>query len=977
MEEEEEEIEEEDAADKTERQGLEKEIVPPSANSILLRGESQYPRSAAFLPSRPRPANLSLRPLSLTPESLPLSSNEGLPTPSPTPSPRVAGLKALMLAPSPSPSPAPSSCSASSASSRRQSLSVSPSPPPMDHKQRRQSLGSFTSPTHAVIKRKSSISYKRTNSTDQPSGSLPTPEPTPTSPIPPLHAALPTALPSLASASTSVIPNLDRPLSPTEQAFLFRSHTSLLCRISDLEQTIAGGRLRSSSCIGAELPTGVALRKDEDHGSNERPISTTSMSTNSEPESLPSQPSDEMLQLVSDLKAERDELVRDADGWRMRVTDLEKQIGTLTRRVEAERREAWVVRERLGLVEVEKKRIKEDVECCRLECRRLEKSIRSEVEARTQAEEERNVLRNLLKVEQREREIAELEVQKLRVELEQRCARAEQAEADLQALLETPRVDLTMQMPVTRRFNSVDSQMSTSSVTDVEEYFPVGIRNFKLNAVEEEVEDRDIPRDVTNERGNESDNDELAHYEDDGDLDDDMMMFDDDHTSSSFGSIVRSNSHLLRLDLSAAAPSPAPISTSTPAPLHTRSGSMHLKWSFPQGHGKSSPAPKDPPKVDHFFECLDALDANETDDAAALPTYDSTTAKQFWRGAVQSADDEDEMPPFLLPAQPKKEKEWKEIEAAKLEVVAEEGEEDFSFKYSRFPTPSELRSTRETEIEPVTPRAVSSHTLPVSMGTPSTHVKVRKSSADFAIPGFKPYSGSVPVLQPAPPPKRSSSSAKDSPTTPMAKAPASVPLKPTSPTLIPQPTYKSQPSGLTTPPKPRASTPGSTLIPRLSPSPKASIGKIMSTTSTPTKSQHALTTKQSPSSKAPVFMPQPKMTSKSVTRSSLLPPTPPMLTRPPIRQQTATLSLKQGLTSKLSQQVHSLTSLWSPWSAGSDTIGKDVMESNNDAIPEQGHVARYVSKEQQLKRLRRDIREHGESITCAPCANCRNGVIII
>jgi hypothetical protein len=972
---EEEEEEEEETVDKEERREVDKgETVTPFADPTLYCGESHYSRPVASLPSRPRPANLSLRPLSLKPESLPLVGHEGLPTPSPTPSPRIAGLKTLMLAPSPSPSPVPSN---SSASSRRQSLSVSPSPPPMDYVQRRQSLGSFTSPTPASIKRKSSISYKRTSSTDQPAGSLPTPEPTPTSPLPPLHATFPAALPSLSGTSSNgLIPDLDRPLSPTEQAFLFRSHTSLLCRISDLEQAIAGGRLRSSSCISTEPPTSGTFRRDEGFKYKERPTSITSSSTTSDLESLPSQPSDEMLQLVSDLKAERDELVRDADGWRMRVTDLEKQIGTLTRRVDAERREAWVIRERLGLVEVEKKRIKEDMECCRLECRRLEKAIRSEEGARAQAEEERDILRNLLKAEGRQREVAEREVQKLRVELEQRCARAEQAEADLQALLVTPKVDLAVQIPVPRRFNSVDSEMSTSSITDVEEYVPVGIRT-KLNAVEEEAEDRDIPRDVTNDRGSESDNDELAHYEDGEDLDDDVM-FDDDETSSSFGSIVRSNSHLLRLDLAAAAVSPATVPT--PVPSHAKSGSMERGWSFPQGHGRSSPAPRDPPKVDHFFECLDALDATEAEDTVGLPTYDSATAKQFWRGAVQSADDDEELPPFILPSQPKKEKEWKDIEAAKLEVVTEEPEEDFSFKFQRFPSPPELRSTHNTENDPVTPRAMSSHTLPESIGTLPKHAKVRKSSVDFAIPGFKPYSGSVPVLQPAPPSKRGSSPAKDSPTTPTAKAPAFVSHKPTSPTLIPQPTYKSQLSGLTTPPKPRASNAGSTFI--LSTSPKTSLGKTMSTTSTPTKSQMdpALATKQPAPSKAPVFMPQPKMTSKSITRSSLLPPTPPMLTRPPIPQQTAAPApspLKQGLTSKLSQQMQSLTSLWSPWSSSSDTVGKAAVEFQNGGMPEYGHSARYVSKERQLDRLWQDIREDGALTTSAPCSNCRDGVIII
>ena len=39
------------------------------------------------------------------------------------------------------------------------------------------------------------------------------------------------------------------------------------------------------------------------------------------------QMSDEMLHLIKDLKADRDELRRHIDGWCTRITDLEKQTG--------------------------------------------------------------------------------------------------------------------------------------------------------------------------------------------------------------------------------------------------------------------------------------------------------------------------------------------------------------------------------------------------------------------------------------------------------------------------------------------------------------------------------------------------------------------------------------------------------------------------------------------------------------------------
>lgn len=972
-----EEEEEEEEVENGEGQEADKEQTPtPSASTNHFREESSYTCSSEFLPTRPRPANLTLRTLSLRPETLPLSGTEGLPTPSLTPSPRMVGLKALMLAPSPSPSPSPlpSNPSVSSTSLRRQSLSVSPSPPPQDYIQRRQSISTFNSPAPTVIKRKSSISYKPADSGNHPLGSLPTPEPTPTSPLPPLHAALP-------PSSTTLVPDLDRPLSPTEQAFLFRSHTSLLCRISDLEQAIAGGRGKISSGASTGLP-GMAYGRDEGYNPSkfhEQPITKISMA--SKPELLPTPPSDEMLQLVSDLKSERDELMRDADGWRTRVSDLEKQISTLTRRVEAERREAWVVRERLSLVEVEKKRTMEDMERGRLERRRLEKALHSEEAASTKVKEERDSLNNLLKTEQNKRKVAEREVESLRTEVERLCARAEQADADLQALLVTPKVEVTMQMPLSRRFNSIDSQISTSSNTDVEEYVPVGIRTRKLNAVQEEIEDRDLPRDVTSECGIDSDNDELAHYEDDEELDDDMM-FGDDQTSSSFGSIVRSNSHLLRLDVAGAAPPPLPVHNFVPS--HVHSGSMERGWSFPQSRGIPSSVPRGPPQVDNFFECLDALDAVEIDDTGILPTYDSVTAKQSWLGAVQSSDDDDddEMPPFVLPTQPK-EKNWKEIEAAKLSVLTEADdeadEEENLCKSPGFPSPHEGQATQQSEIDPVTPRARASHTFQVPTA-PAKHTKARKTSTDFAIPGFKPYSGSVPILKAPPPPKRISSP-QDTSTPPRPGGIGAVPLKLTSPNVMPQPTYNSQ-LDFTTPNKPRPSAPGPTLIPRLSTSPKPPLVKtIPPMTDMRPKSQSVATTatKLTPPkpsrSMPPVFIPQPKTTGKSVIRSSPLPPQPPML----IAQQTvspAVSSSKQGLTFKLTQQMQSLTSLWSPWSPSSDTVGKTA-GSKGDIVFEKPKVTRYVSKMRQLERLGRELREGSVLSACEYCAHCGDGVIMI
>jgi chromosome segregation ATPase len=111
-----------------------------------------------------------------------------------------------------------------------------------------------------------------------------------------------------------------------EQHFLYQSQAALVARISELERTLSS---RSQT----------------------RPISFAA----SDSSLSDAEPSDEMLRLIADLKAERDELKRDIDGWRTRVSDLEKKSGALALRVDTERREAWIARERLSLLEVEKR----------------------------------------------------------------------------------------------------------------------------------------------------------------------------------------------------------------------------------------------------------------------------------------------------------------------------------------------------------------------------------------------------------------------------------------------------------------------------------------------------------------------------------------------------------------------------------------------------------------------------------------------
>ncbi|KAI9510968.1 hypothetical protein F5148DRAFT_1281329 [Russula earlei] len=257
----------------------------PSATLPIVDPTSPTPTRA-----RHRPAGLRLRPLSLSPDRLLSTASHELSTPAPTPTPsKLSGLKSLTLITSPNsvssppgsdgalPSATalhprsiaiPPTHAASSASFfRRSSLT--------DNTYYSGSLDPFEAP-----KKRSSISYK------SPLHGLPTPELTPTTD----HRA--------SSGSDS---DWGRPSSvSSEQHFLYQSQAALVARISDLEAALA---FRFQS----------------------RPVSLAVSDTSSSgPE-----PTDEMLRLIADLKAERDELKRDIDGWRTRVASLEKQSGAL------------------------------------------------------------------------------------------------------------------------------------------------------------------------------------------------------------------------------------------------------------------------------------------------------------------------------------------------------------------------------------------------------------------------------------------------------------------------------------------------------------------------------------------------------------------------------------------------------------------------------------------------------------------------
>lgn len=390
---------------------------------------------------------------------------------------------------------------------------------------------------------------------------------------------------------------IERPLSVADQHFLFRSHNLLLSRITELERTLRN-RVPPSRHLSYASDTSTAS----------------------------SEPSDEMLRLISDLKAERDELKRDVDGWRQRVADADKQVSMLAKRIESERREAWVARSRLGLLEVERSG--------------LEKSVEVKAAALSQSMAENAVLMRerdgmkdeimRLNARLKDADAALDECTRLRGALEQERTRRKELEKllDDAGLLNTPKLAHAVNgsrrrspfpvKPVGTRprglgFQSVDSESSTTDVESVDDSFAKA--EFTLDAVAEEAE------------FSEEEND-LAGYEDEDDSD---LSF-----SSPGGSSIGSADEL---DIKSTAPALDRPSLPTQS-THESRASLSKTWTFPRG--KTVTPVRQDDEVDRFFGCLD--------DADKSPPRSEEMNQSTFSSAFRSLSDDDELPPFVLPS---------------------------------------------------------------------------------------------------------------------------------------------------------------------------------------------------------------------------------------------------------------------------------------------------------------------------------------
>ncbi|KAJ3808908.1 hypothetical protein F5876DRAFT_45044 [Lentinula aff. lateritia] len=567
--------------------------------------------------SRPGAATLTLRPLSLT--------AGGLHTPSLTPSIR-SGLRSLSLVPN---DEQPTHTSFND---------VSPTP----HLRARPvnlqistSRGSMDETSCALPIRRSSISYKSSAA-----AGLPTPEMTPTfSERRYSHTSLGsnTSVNGTSNDEDFLQSNASyshRPLSASEQHFLFKSHNALLSRIQDLEKALIVRHTSVSSIPGS------------------RPLSSSFSVADSEDMSISSEPSDEMLRLVADLKAERDELKRDVDGWRVRVGDLEKQIRLLGKRVEGERREAWVARSRTNLLEAEKNTFAKEYGQAKDEMARMEEEKNNEIAKLTaqiralEADKQRTVQENA-------HLLGECEYWKVEAATLSKMRRDEMVISTVRSSHDTEHAPSAWHRGL--HYDSVDSLESSTDV-DFGSFDSDHGFGFSLKPVAEENEgDLD---DVEADYLLEEEDNGLAGYEDEEEED---FTFQSPDSSSSFGSGSNTPATLTPGSRSLSS-SPVPSAASnmdalkstrvqaTVVPVHRSVGSLSKTWTFPRAQSTStSHDPKN--DVDKFFDCLEDSETDSTGSRSpvspSLYTYEHN--KGLFAKGLEAFDDNEAMP-FALPS---------------------------------------------------------------------------------------------------------------------------------------------------------------------------------------------------------------------------------------------------------------------------------------------------------------------------------------
>ncbi|KAG9104721.1 hypothetical protein FRC06_011615 [Ceratobasidium sp. 370] len=385
-------------------------------------------------------------------------------------------------------------------------------------------------------------------------------------------------------------PNTTSPTSMSSAAgvegFLQKNQEILISRIEQLEKALAKSQRMS---VGSDASLGTTSSLVE-----------------------------EQITLIAELRNERNALVEEIAGWRMRVEDLERQAVLYTKRVESERHECSVMRERVHELEAEQ--------------RTWETGRLAQEETIARARDDAAAWR--AKYEEASKGECHWQAKAANLESAVRRLGVELAAARRQTGPATPNKRWNVSM-TPRRF---DGSVSSASTTDVDEAASYSgdtdAWKMKPRAAsplpnmdvvveeEEEVYEDSYEKPILDE-----DEDEVSHCveEDEDDVASDILdeINGELSVSCSMGSFASPDSQRAetqpvprRSELSPELTFPPPA----PVPSHARTGSMVRGWQMPRG---PVAVKRDlSAKPDRFFDQLEHLYASSEEDLppANLPS---------------------------------------------------------------------------------------------------------------------------------------------------------------------------------------------------------------------------------------------------------------------------------------------------------------------------------------------------------------------
>ncbi|CAE6486649.1 unnamed protein product [Rhizoctonia solani] len=388
------------------------------------------------------------------------------------------------------------------------------------------------------------------------------------------------------SAATSRLPPTPNTMSPTSavEGFLNKNQEVLISRIDQLEKALANSR-------------------------------RASMQSNMSYSSIASSITEEQINLIAELKSERNTLLEDVAGWRTRVEDLERQAALYLNKIDSERVETKLARERVQELEKEQSTWVSD-----------RKAFNDAISrAREDGASWRAKYEEALK--------GECHWQAKALSLETDVKRLEKELAALRTVSPNKKWNVTLSP---RRF---DDSMSSTSTADVrDEVYVVSSESdvFKIRprpaspvpnmgvVVEEEEEE---VYESSCEEPDMDDDEPRCVEEDEDDISSDIL----DEVNGDLSASESADSHYSQptfpepqpdFKFPGAFPDPAPATSRG----HARTGSMIKGWQMPRGPVQGNN--RSPAKPDRFFDQLERLYATD-DDEPTTPTNPSFETFRF------------------------------------------------------------------------------------------------------------------------------------------------------------------------------------------------------------------------------------------------------------------------------------------------------------------------------------------------------------